>query len=85
MSKRIKIDALERVVAVVPEYYAGPGWSNAVIWVHIVGPNGHRAECIQPQERTPGMHSLFATLAAAHSGMMAEVNSLIRQRKGAIL
>lgn len=51
----------ERVVAVVPEFCGGPGWANAVAWVHIASATGQlRTECIQPDERTPELDALFA-------------------------
>lgn len=51
----------EHVAAVVPERCSGPGWGNSPIWVHIHnnGAGTFRTECIQPDERTPGLHALF--------------------------
>jgi len=58
--KTIKLSEGERVVAVVPERCAGPGWSNAPTWVYIATNDGRmREECIQPNERTPELHALF--------------------------
>ena len=59
--KTIKLNYGERVIGVCPERCAGPGWSNAVVWVHIATNDGKlRTEDIQPEERTPAMHTLFA-------------------------
>lgn len=34
--KTIKLHRHERIVAVTPEFCAGPGWGNCITWVHIV-------------------------------------------------
>jgi hypothetical protein len=59
--RRLMLAADEQIVAVVPERAAGPGWSNAPVWVHIVGQSGqrYRCECLQPQEQTPELMALF--------------------------
>jgi hypothetical protein len=61
----------ERIVAVVPEYCAGPGWANAPTWVHIVNSQTKewREECIQPEERTERLHVLFNLGAAMHQSL----------------
>jgi hypothetical protein len=60
--KVIELHHGEKIIAVVPESCRGPGWSNPVVWVHIVTVDGrHLAVCIQPIERTPAMHVLFAS------------------------
>ena len=33
---QIKLKKHEHIIAVVPEYCDGPGWSNRVLWEHIV-------------------------------------------------
>jgi hypothetical protein len=59
--KKIKLERGERIIAVVPELAAGPGWSNAPTWVYIKRNDGTlREECIQPEERTPELHALFS-------------------------
>lgn len=58
--KTIKLARGENVIAVVPERCHGPGWSNQPVWVYIKTNDGRlREECIQPEERTPEMHTLF--------------------------
>lgn len=73
--KTIKLTEHERVVAVVPERCSGPGWANAVVWVHIVdyATGTHRCEDIQPNERTNEMHTLFACGEAIHNALMSAV------------
>jgi hypothetical protein len=59
--KPIAIKHGERVLAVVPEVCGGPGWANSPTWVYIGSRDGtFRAECIQPDERTPELHALFS-------------------------
>lgn len=71
----IKLGRGERILAVVPENVSGPGWSNQVVWVHIVqtADNSLRTECIQPPERTEGMHHLFAPAAKMHEELLRVV------------
>ena len=69
--RTIKLAHGERVVAVVPERCSGPGWTNLPTWVYIGTNDGRlRQECIQPEERSPALHTLF------HSGE-AMCNALI--------
>jgi hypothetical protein len=71
---KIKLKAGERIIAVVPEYSNGPGWSNAPAWVYIVDRERNlREECIQPDERTPEMHALFGPGNAMHHALVAAV------------
>lgn len=67
----------EKVLAVVPEFASGPGWSNRPIWVYIgnYAGNTFRAECIQPEKQTAEMHALFSIGAAAHSALLASVKT----------
>ena len=73
-ARTIKLNHGERVVAVVPERCSGPGWSNAPTWVYIVTNDGKlREECIQPEERTPELHTLFAAGEAMCNALAAAV------------
>lgn len=71
----INLGRNESIVGIVPEYASGPGWSNAVVWVTVLDwqTNKARRECIQPDERTPAMHALFATGAAMHAALLSAV------------
>jgi len=72
--KVIKLARGEHITAVVPEYCSGPGWSNAPVWVYISRANGSiYTECIQPEERTKAMHTLFAPGAAMHAALIRAV------------
>lgn len=64
----------DRIVAVVPEHCNGPGWSNRVVWVHIYNRNGdRRVECLQIDDQSPEMHTLFDAGAAMHRALIGAV------------
>lgn len=69
----VTIEDTEAIVAVVPETAAGPGWTNRVIWVHIVDTNTgkYRCEAIQPDEQTPEMKALFDVCEQAAKSLLA--------------
>lgn len=70
----------ERIIAIVPEYRAGPGWSNTPTWVYIDGRDGKlREECIQPDERTPALYTLFSLGASMHCALMDAVPVRIKK------
>lgn len=73
--KTIKLTQHEKVIAVVPEYARGPGWANAIVWVHIVdyATGKARSEDIQPDERTPALDTLFHAGSAMCSALMSAV------------
>lgn len=68
----------EKVIAVVPEYCSGPGWSNEVTMVYIVHfPSGKlRTECIQPDERPSDLTILFEPGAAMSIALQKSVRTL---------
>ena len=56
----IELGRNERIVSVVPEKVSGPGWSNAIAWVHITDDCGSfRTECLQPEDHSHEMILLF--------------------------
>ena len=72
--KALRLLRGERVVAVVPEHCAGGGWSNSVVWVHISDHLGNiRTECLQPDEQTPEMRTLFDAGAIMHRALVGAV------------
>ena len=75
MGKAIALHRDERIIAVVPEFSRGPGWSNRPLWVYIAGNSNKtlRTECIQPEEQTAEMHTLFAPGAAMSSALIASI------------
>lgn len=82
-SKTIELSRHEKIVAVVPEYCRGPGWSNAVVWVHIVDYSTaqHRCESIGPDERTPELSTLFDAGAAMCKSLAEAVPFVVRYGK----
>jgi len=76
--KTIRLRPGERVIAVVPEHCAGPGWANAPTWVYVAANDGRlRQECIRPEERTQQLHALY------HAGeaMCAALIGTVPQRR----
>lgn len=61
MEKKIVLADRERIIAVVPETCSGPGWSNRLVWVHIInwGTAQMRTEAIQETEFNAELHALF--------------------------
>lgn len=78
---QIKLKKYEHIIAVVPEYCAGPGWSNAVLWVHIADGNTgkYRTESIQPDERNRDQWVLFKAGEAMHQALIDSV--VVKQEK----
>ena len=72
---QIKLKKHEHIIAVVPEYCSGPGWSNRVLWVHIADGNTrtYRTEAIQPDERNRDQVVLFKAGEAMHQALVGSV------------
>ena len=72
--KTIHLADGERILAVVPEYCSGPGWTNQLVVVYISTGEGEiRQEYIQPEEMTPTMYALFGSGAAIHAALLRAV------------
>jgi hypothetical protein len=73
--KKIKLDRHEQIVVVVPKFCSGPGWVNAPVFVYIEHKvtKQLRIECIQPKERSPDLHTLFAPGAAMCAALIDAV------------
>ena len=63
----------------MPERAYGPGWSNFPTWVYIANAaNGQlRCECIQPEERSRELHTLYV----AGEAMCAALKSAVPTEK----
>ena len=62
------------VICAYAEPAAGPGWGNSPIWVIERDENGKlHQRCIQPEEQTAEMATLYSVSAAAHSAMTKAV------------
>ena len=59
----------------------GPGWSNRPVWVLLRDPatGAHRVECLQPEEQTARMRTLFDVSAAASASMTFAAAAMIRE------
>lgn len=74
MTQSIALKRLERIIAVVPEYCHGPGWSNTVVWVYISNEKEQlRTECLQFEDQSYEMYALFAPGAAMHTALVNAV------------
>jgi hypothetical protein len=72
----------DTVVTAWGENCAGPGWSNWPAWVLIRERSGKlRIECIQPEEQSAAMVSVFPFSAQAAVSMRAAVEKLLRPVK----
>lgn len=73
--KVIALTRTQRVIAVVPEYQSGPGWSNAVAWVYVEDSATGKVKChaVQPEERTGDLQALFAPGAAMVAALRGAV------------
>lgn len=68
----------EKIVAANAELCEGPGWSNRVVWVHIVDAfSRYRVESIQPEEQTVNMRASFGMHVASNALLLSEVNKLL--------
>lgn len=74
----IKLSPNERIIAVVPEYSSGPGWSNTPLFVYICDTEDKvRHVCLQPHEQTTRMLTLFQVCAVAHDHMLSAVEAVV--------
>lgn len=79
---KVSLHKDEKIIAVVPEFAHGPGWTNSPLWVYIAG-NGLkslRTVCIQPEQQTAEMRTLFAPGAAMAAALVGTIR--IHQLKG---
>lgn len=74
MTHQVKLSRHERIIAVVPEYCAGPGWSNKLLNIYIANSDGGlRVVHLQPQEQTEAQHLIFRAAEAMHQAMLSTV------------
>ena len=76
----LQLGKYDHIITAYAKRCAGPGWTNAPLWVvirnHVDGTV--REECIQPDELTSAMRHLYDVAEAAHSSMMSALDSAIR-------
>lgn len=82
LKKVLHLGKNDRIVTAYAQRSFGPGWSNSLIWVIVRNKEGYlREECIQPEERTAGLHWLYDVSAAAHASLMDALRSAIEARR----
>lgn len=70
MSARIE----GRIITAWAETCTGPGWHSRIVWILVmVGPGVYRVHAIQPEDQTPGMHTLFDISETVSRAMTAVV------------
>lgn len=79
----IQLNKHEKVISVVPEFCSGPGYSNWVVWVHIVdySNNTYRCNSLQEDEFTPAMHVLWDTGAVVADALLKAVPTKTKGKK----
>ena len=56
----------------------GPGWSNTPVWIVVQDDSGIiRMECLQPEEQTPAMQTLYCVSAAVNIEMVREADKAL--------
>lgn len=70
-----------KVLTAYAESASGPGWANWPIWYIVRNDDGTLTEgCLQPQEQTSEMFTLYRVSAAAHEAMTAAVTKLLEKK-----
>ena len=75
-----------QIVTAWAESASGPGWANQPVWVLVRERCGKlRIECLQPDEQSRDIHTLYRVSSAAHGAMVTAVqraapDSAIRER-----
>jgi len=75
--KPIELQPNETILAVVPQYVAGPGWTNKIIWIYIgdFSARTFRFESLQPEEQTETQQTLFSVAAQINDQMISSVKT----------
>lgn len=68
----------DTIIAAWAEYVGGPGWANTPVWVIVRGADGKlREDCLQPDEQTAEIQTLFNVSDAVASAMKAAVKRAV--------
>lgn len=82
--RRLAIEEGERILTAYAEPSSGPGWSNRPVWIIVAGrDNKLRQECLQPDEQTVEMLSLYGIAAEVQRAMSSAARMSVRVRKPA--
>ena len=69
-----KLEDGEQIITAYAQLAEGPGWENWPIWVLIRTRNGMiREECLQPEEQTAEMITLYGVAVAVHEAMIRAI------------
>lgn len=61
----------DQIICAYAKAVSGPGWANEPLWVIIRGAdNVLRDECIQPDERPPGIDQIYDISASVHRALI---------------
>ena len=72
----LELDENDHIVCAYAEYASGPGWANRPIWVIVQdGDKNLRRECIQPDDQSLAMTTLYRVSNEAHRSMTIAVRS----------
>jgi hypothetical protein len=71
----------DQIITAWAEYVGGSGWSNTPVWVIVRDPadGSLRQECLQPDEQTAEIVTLFNVSAAAASDMREAVKRAVKK------
>lgn len=74
----------EYIVTAYAEAASGPGWGNTPVWVVVCrkGTQDYRIECLQPDEQTSVMRSVYQVSDGMHHLMVKEARSVMTRKKG---
>lgn len=64
----------DQIVTAYAQRASGPGWTNCPLWVIVKGADGIlREECLQPEDQTAGMATLYNISEAVHLALRQAV------------
>ena len=77
----ISIQPDDQIVSAWGECAAGPGWANQPLWVIVRSREGKlRMACIQPEDQTMEIHTLFKVSAVVSAQMCKAVEECMKSR-----
>ncbi len=71
----VRLLCTEYIETAYAQYANGPGWANAPLWIVITdrATGKTRKACLQPEEQTEEMRTLYSFSALAHASMTGAV------------
>ena len=72
---------LKKVIVAWAEPAAGPGWTNTPVWyIHRTEAGGLVMDCLQPEEQSWEIATLYGISSAAHSAFLNAVEAKVDGR-----